>query len=121
MTEKEIKESNNLIAEFMGVDIHYSDIEYRDSRSALRHIIDHYPKDEELKFHSSWNWIMEVVEKIEQLTGNFRIVNNIAIIDGNDEDGYIKIFDEKITGDNKIDATYKMIVNFIKWYNETNN
>lgn len=64
MTKKEIKDGNNLIAEFIGVDITYSETEYRDSKSVLRDKIDHYPKSEELKFHSSWDWLMAAVEKI---------------------------------------------------------
>lgn len=76
---------------------------------------------EDSKYHIFWDWLMPVIEKIEILTGNFRIVNNVAIIDGDDKDGSIKNFDEKIIGTSKIDASYKMVIKFIKYYNETNN
>jgi hypothetical protein len=65
MNEQEIIDGNNLIAEYLGVDIQYSDTVYKDSRSELRHIIDNRDKSEGLLFHCSWDWLMPVVGKIE--------------------------------------------------------
>ena len=58
-------EGNELIAEFMGVDTKFSDELYKDSRSVLRYLIDNKSKYDGLLFHSSWDWLMPVVEKIE--------------------------------------------------------
>ena len=70
----------------------------------------------ELEYHSSWDWLMPVVEKIEsderydvdilqygtRITDNQKeIVNNIA----------------NISFDKKIDHTYQAVVEFINQYN----
>ena len=95
-------ENNKLIAEFMGVK---------------------YPmlKGSDLQYHTSWDWLMEVVEKIESderydveilqygtriiertKTDLIEVVNNIA----------------DISFDSKIEHTYDAIVKFINEYNK---
>ena len=73
---------------------------------------------EDLKFHSSWDWLMPVVEKIERL-GYEVVISRISCnING--------ILDRKnpitsiVCGDisKKMDITYDSIVEFIKWYNK---
>jgi hypothetical protein len=64
MTQKEILEYNKRCAEFLGVDVDYSTEVYKDSKSPLRHYINNKPKSEPLLFHSDWNWIMKMIEKI---------------------------------------------------------
>ena len=72
-----------------------------------------------LKFHSSWDWLMPIVQKIEGLKNHYiEIVEDSAYVydvskfDDNQTDPVI------ITkGDTKIDAVYKAVVEFIKWYN----
>jgi hypothetical protein len=71
-----------------------------------------------LKFHSDWNWLMEVVEKIDGLCRNtgFEIysryvhirVNNNLTISSN-------------VCNSKREAVYKACVEFVKWYNEQKN
>lgn len=68
MKEQEILEANNMIAEFIGVDLHFDEKVYRDSKSELRHIIDNRSKNEGLLFHCFWDWIIPVVIKIENET-----------------------------------------------------
>lgn len=75
-TDQEILERNENIAKLIGVDINYSDSEYRDSRSFLRHKIDHLSKIEGLKFHSDWGWIMDTVDYVR----SFNDVIGIEII-----------------------------------------
>tara|TARA_R110000822_G_scaffold302368_1_gene426546 strand:- start:321 stop:662 length:342 start_codon:yes stop_codon:yes gene_type:complete len=108
------QENNRLIAEFMGWDVkrpstipsnlHLSNLE-----------LDNGEIFEPL-FHSSWDWLMPVVEKIESderydvdilqygtriREGQKEIVNNIA----------------DISFDKKIEHTYQAVVEFIKQYN----
>jgi hypothetical protein len=72
-----------------------------------------------LQYYENWNWLMKVVEKIEKLTGNFRLVNNIAIIDENDEKGTVRDFvHDRVVGNNKKEAAWLMCVAFISWYLE---
>lgn len=61
-----IELSNNMIAKFIGVDLHYSNDVYKDSKSSLRDRIDNRRKSEGLLFNSDWNWLMTVVEKINE-------------------------------------------------------
>jgi hypothetical protein len=76
------------------------------------------------KYHSDWNSLMEVVEKIESLTdinsnGCFMLLESIGfnakfIFD----DGTRILKDSK--GETKFGAVYNACVEFIKWYNEQN-
>ena len=103
--------NNKLIAEFMGA--------YFDDKGMTR-LCGKFGLERvsalNLKYHSSWDWLMPVVEKIEsderydvdilqygtKITDNQKeIVNNIA----------------DISFDKKIDHTYDAVVEFIKEYN----
>jgi hypothetical protein len=67
-----------------------------------------------LKYDSDWNWLMEVVEKIESLGYYFRFLGNGWIIIVNlSEKETIEIHDKC-----KITACYNACLEFIKWYNE---
>ena len=101
---------NKLIAEFMGVD--YVDIDtYLES-------------NKELQYHASWDWLMPVVEKIEDiecketstdLVGyhlyDIEIRQNVTTIHGTNI--------EETVGD-KLFNTYQAVVEFIKEYNVDN-
>ena len=72
-------------------------------------------------YHSDWNWLMEVVEKIEET----EIENNILMLEsiGNEakfiyDDG-CRFLNSNI-GETKIEAVYNACLEFIKWYNEQN-
>lgn len=72
-----------------------------------------------IKFHSDWNWLMTVVEKIESLNFTTSIyhlpktLNTVKIfIGGADIVGK--------NGETKMKAVYKAVVEFIKWYNQNN-
>ena len=92
---------NKLIAEFMGWDIespttlpsnlHLSNLEL-DNNEVL-----------EYKFHTSWDWLMPVVEKIFAL----------AVADEN-----IELFYDVQTHIPDKTATYNAVVEFIKTYND---
>ena len=78
----------------------------------------------ELEYHSSWDWLMPVVEKIESIKteeGGYsvQIEDNECIIFTSQhqrELGHGLI--EYNTPQAKLMATYKAVVEFIKWYNE---
>jgi len=79
-----------------------------------------WDKVENLKFHSDWNWLMEVVEKIESLVFPNDTYYNFNILSG----CYVTIIDSKInefgsySGSTKIEAVYNACIEFIKWYNK---
>jgi hypothetical protein len=101
MTQKEILKGNKLIAEFMGLYSYgvlnpvyaYNDDDYL--------ACNHYEL-KELIYHSSWDWLMPVVEKI----------GNIP------EHGYV--FKRSLDGGlfYKIESVWLAVVEFIKWYNQ---
>jgi hypothetical protein len=66
-----------------------------------------------LKYHESWNMLMEVVEKIESLKGIVTIKGNICEVQykfggiGNSS-----------TFEKKIDAVWNACISYIQWYNK---
>ena len=80
-----------------------------------------------------WNWLMEVVEKIEQTTiketyGQFNEKESIAIVSVVIENKFCQILSNGIylneiiseNKETKIEAVYNACIEFIKWYNEQN-
>lgn len=93
---KTIIENNTLISVFMG------------GKTAIIH---------HNQYHSSWNELMPVVEKIEKDTSyRVEIAFSGCIIDKENEPNCIGELENT-----KIKSTYKAVVEFIKWYNENNN
>ena len=86
---------NKNIAKFMGYEVS-KDLNYH----------------KDLKYHKDWNWIMPVVEKIENLGFEVRIQFDFCIITNGDN--YRK---ETDFGGGKLITTYTAIVDFINWYN----
>lgn len=104
MTE-DIIAGNKLIAEFMGLKA-YHDPEinwYLVPDGYSTHLTHNWS---EPLFHSSWDWLMPVLEKIEKISkdGKFHQYWNNAESD-------IRIFHEPI------DKTWRIAVQFIQWYN----
>lgn len=92
------QENNQLIAEFMGWDIN----------SPSTFPIDLHQEDSlqghwELKFHTSWDWLMPVVEKCfvkqEEVSDDLSFKLNDALLETNRE------------------SLYRVVVEFIKQYN----
>lgn len=125
MIQKEIIEGNKLIAEFMGAIITqcYSYIE--DIQDGLEYYFskENAPEDRlrysssGIKYHSSWDWLMSVVEKIESLGYSSEIYciggfeNRLQFFSGGVSPVKSRCF--KL----KIEAVYYTVVEFIKWYN----
>ena len=119
-------ENNKIIAEFLSVKMHPCETieNFKFLPIEERGLYNGYFIDE-LKYHEDWNWLMEVVEKIESLEifdrmGRFNIntknfdENYTSFITDKDED-FIQC-----EGDTKIEAVYNAVVEFIKWYNNQN-
>ena len=113
---KNIIENNKLIAEFLSVKIHPCETieNFKFLPIEERGLYNGYFIDE-LKYHEDWNWLMEVVEKIESLGYRIEIVKHICRI-------YLSNKETIIISENtpKIEAVYNAVVEFIKWYNNQN-
>jgi hypothetical protein len=100
MTDIELLEGNKLIADFMDW-IHHEDVQY-----------DIYEMNN-LKYHSSWDWLMPVVEKIEQSGWGCKMYLNGCQFPVVDQ--YARLW--PIAEKRKIDAVWLAVVFFIRWYN----
>jgi hypothetical protein len=104
--EEEVKKDNEIIAEFMGEVLTEED-------HAHNFTLDQLP------YRTNWNWLIPVVEKIESLGGRTAILfspnrHNICTI--SERDHTMLAQKESQT---KIEAVYKAVVEFIRWYNTT--
>lgn len=119
MSEQEILDSNRLIADFMQID--YSGKEQFMWRPGA-----YIPFTEKcLRYHSSWSWIMPVIEKIEK---EFTVkiiryadeLSNVCEIETTEDDPlqitYCCGYD--YDGKTKIQVVFDAVVEFIKWYNQ---
>ena len=103
-----VEDNNKLIAEFLG---------YTQPHPDYPGATYWYKKDESpltlLLFDSDWNWLMEVVEKIESL--NFIVyieTNYCQLYNATNHEELIKSIYST-----KIESVYNACVEFIKWYN----
>jgi hypothetical protein len=104
--KKEILEGNKLIAEFMGLEIITDGISFFDtSYKPLQ------------KYDSSWDCIMLVIDKIDQIGANVLIGRMFCDIKYIDPFNSLKSFDIRIISGVKINAINGAIIEFIKWYN----
>lgn len=95
-------EDNKLIAEFMGCTNPFNDI----TDATLYKIEQGTFEIGELKYHTSWDWLMPVVQKIKRTD-----LSREMVMQGMDE--LIDAFD---TAD--IETTYDAVVEFIKELNK---
>ena len=95
-----MKTENKLIAEFMGME--ESNGEYY---KRIYNTGDWIPLNE-LKFHTSWDWLMPVVEKIDDMFGE----------DDNIDNGINRVHNAVLTFD--INQVYGHVVDFINEYNK---
>ena len=105
---------NELIAEFMG-------LPKEDGFYYIEEPVNKYTV-EELLYHSSWDWLMPVVEKIQtmnnckyivEITYGYCVIN----VGTKEKPFYLKGYGE----DDTLLGVYSAIVQFIKWYNKENN
>ena len=102
---------NKLIAEFMGAvgtpkynptewDVYITgclDVDSDDENAQ------HFYTPDEMKYHISWDWLMPVVQKIEDYLS--------------DNVGKVGYFDDGLSS-NDIEVRYQAVVEFIKQYND---
>ena len=69
-------------------------------------------QDFELEFHTDWNWLMSVVEKIVSLENNLKNETKEEFTQ------FQKVLSLPIY--TKIEAVYNACIEFIKWYNKQN-
>ena len=108
MTKEEILEGNKLIAEFMGFTV--GEFGFQEPGEEWQQPFKH------LKYHSSWDWLMPVVEKIETLGYGVKIHGIQCSVNRLLEDETIVQY---VCGDvsKKIELVHMVIVEFIQWYN----
>ena len=136
-------ENNKLIAEFMGINLQgggrsvFDEVNLKYFRKTTyeqdglckfcHNHVDHghhikcYVLDtDKLAYHSSWDWLMPVVEKIETFNHAVTITQNIctirACIMGDSTVRAHQTGNYK-TPDTKLYNTWLAVVEFIKWYN----
>ena len=125
-----MEENNKIIAEFLGWEKIYSEgyVEYILPKSLADPI---YKLDSRfiLEFDTDWNWLMAVVEKIENIkikdysistdiTDDKTFISVWHYGDGNKWSILISNYNEKYKDFNKIQRTYKAIIEFINFYNK---
>lgn len=73
----------------------------------------------ELKFHTSWDWLMPVVEKVEEVSYRVTITTYSICIERVSKDGKAIIKFPVSRGNTyKIQAVYEAVIEFINWYNQ---
>ena len=113
---KNIVENNKMFAEFLG----YCQLHPDYPTTTYWYKKDYQPLTI-LLFHSNWDWLMRVVEKIESLGYNIDTMK--VDITKYQSSQFCGIYiDGKIIYTNycetKIEAVYNACVEFVKWYNQ---
>ena len=127
-------EDNKLIAEFMGYTAKDKDsVEatligskyyWHIGNKMFYYIQGDWHVEDYLLFHIDWNWLMKVVDKIEDITNNDETYRYIIEILGTtvnviETDRIIPI--AETFERTKIEATYKAVIEFINFYNRQQN
>lgn len=110
-----LEEGNKLIAEFM----EWNDLDLLLDIWTGEAVQVYVP---EMKYHTSWDWLMPVVEKIEKMGYDSRIHGN------NSDGGFICDFVDSennewglaITHTTKIEAVWLAVIDFINYYKTQN-
>lgn len=119
MTQEKTIQNNKLIAEFMGMKCTNKKYGiFRDETNPVNCKTYYSTKiggAEYLQYNSSWDWLMPVVEKIENMGYNLIIdAKNSYFYNGLIKDAKCSV------ADTKIESVYKTIIKFIQFYNTQN-
>ncbi len=123
-TEKDIIEGNRAINIFMEGNLETGGVKFFRGPDCFEH-----ESGAHLKYHTSWDWLMPVVEKIDRLNYDTYISHTVQTIEGKGttpfnvitcriEDYWAKL-EISETGETKIQAVYSAVLQFITWYNTT--
>lgn len=119
ITKDEI-EGNKLIAVFMDGEVQHENMVY------FKYWQDHhrYFKLVDLKYHTSWNWLMPVIEKIAKLSLTYENVDEqyspypttFGMLD--QEGNYmVRLYCNPVFAAEKlIEAAWLAVVDFLQWY-----
>lgn len=133
-------ENNKLIAEFMGAKEYTGDLEGQFYGTTFPH---GYDTTMNLKYNTSWDWLMPVIEKIENLGYCVCFESNeyLGTATEMDVSNFKKIYISEFSGHpinkdsftnkgisyiqfggktnlSKIEAVYDTCIKFIQWYNQ---
>jgi len=130
---------NRIIAEFMGYKFNaYPDLKHNNITKpnetewyyASWDLVDFEEQiKKKLQYHTSWDWLMPVVEKIEAIV--FDIYTGFSVDVRKKycviychyksmQDGCVYQTPYGFTPDSKINATWLAVISFIQWYNQNN-
>ena len=124
--EEKITKQDVIIAEFMGWKEN-KDMEVKLTSGGITY---YFQKNDEacipetMCYHSDWNWLMPVVEKIESLptmkdNGNFFFEihqDSVTVFNSTRMDIIIEVIGQG----SRINNTYQAVIEFIQWYNKQN-
>lgn len=121
MKSELMKTDNELIAEFMGLDVYKN---YDEMKLVPLEQLKKYAYINELEYDTSWDRLMPVVDKIEQLGFN----SDLKYTDwrpAHKQEWCLKFYGARdrysnpfnFSTESKIDAVFKAVVDFIKWHN----
>ena len=108
MEKETIKENNKLIAEFMGGHVVDEIFICNESTESHNERCLHHYNISQAKYHSSWDWLMPVVEKCYSMDEYFKYK----------EETERQFYPSGIELSTKIESVWLACVEFIKWYNK---
>lgn len=136
MTQQEVLEYNKRCAEFLGyINLTPDDKDF-DFYEKLEGVLGKMLEPKSMKFHSDWNWIMEVVEAIEKVNFTqvpefscFTVVikdkrciikqhSQFALAFEKLSDSFHNSNSPFVIRDSKKEAVVQAINQFLIWYNE---
>ncbi len=138
MTKKQTLNGNRLIAKFHGWSEKGKTVQGEMVFSVSKPVIGSlkHVRESSFEYHSSWDWIMLIVEQIESIIDNNVKIssfceitfwydkkkNNFDLMGGKYNNIIVSFpphFPERFVAKSKIESVWIACVEFIKWYNET--
>jgi hypothetical protein len=129
--ETETQRTNTIIAEFMAIESFKCDGEllYKFKKHPCQYIDNPLTASiEDLFYHSRWDWIMPVIDKIEDIrqigTQGYVDISPFNIetycsgsVQSNRNEFSYQLNGRHFSGKEKLNAVYKCVVEFIEYYN----
>lgn len=110
---EDTEQGNILIAKYLGFDMtRYENDGVVEGYNLDNDIFKSTFCSSELKFNKSWDWLMEVIDKIE-VEHSFK--NTIVGSYNNMSKKWINVYKDEFYS--RIEATYYMVIEYIEWVN----